>query len=174
MPTYLDCPECQRAIDDAMRQQLRQFLKDLTMSLLRSIAGGPQSAIAPVITSAIAPVMQESVGRMMIKKREQAASLNQWTCRGARVEKSAEATPPKPMNVRATGSAMVGTEKAKTYRFSVMDEQSNREVPMTLYVSTSSGLPLKIEMGQPEGSMTMEYYDLNAAITIDVPECMKK
>ena len=53
-------------------------------------------------------------------------------------------------------------------------EQSKKEMPMTLYVSTSSGLPLKIEMSQREGSMCMEYYDFNAPITIDVPACLKK
>jgi hypothetical protein len=174
MATYLDCTACQKAIDEAMKQQMRQFLKDLTMSLLRSIAGGPQSAIAPAITSVIAPVLQESVGRMMIEKEEKAASLNQWTCRDAKVEKSGEASPRKLMNAEAAGTATVGAEKAKTYRFSVMDEESGREVPMTLYVSASSGLPLKIEMSQPEGSVSMEYYDIDAPITIEVPACMKK
>jgi hypothetical protein len=33
---------------------------------------------------------------------------------------------------------------------------------------------LRIEMTQPEGSMSVEYYDFDAPITIDVPECMKK
>jgi outer membrane lipoprotein-sorting protein len=174
MATYLDCPECQKAIDDSMRQQMREYLKSLTMSLLRSIAGGPQSAIAPAITSLIAPALQESVGRMMIEQEEKAASLNQWTCRNVKVEKADKTSPPNLMNAKATGNATIDGEKAKTYIFSVVDEQSKKEMPMTLYVSASSGLPLKIEMSQPQGSMSMEYYDINAPIKIDVPECMKK
>jgi hypothetical protein len=172
--TYLDCPECQQAIDDAMRQQMREYLKNLTMSLLRSIAGGPQAVLASAITSAIAPALQESVGRMMIEKEEKEMSLNQWTCRDAKVEKSDKTSPPNLMNAKATGSALVGAEKAKSYRFSVVDEQSKREMPVTLYVSASSGLPLKIEMSQPQGSMSMEYYDINAPIAINLPDCMKK
>jgi len=174
MATYLDCPECQKAIDEAMKQQMRQFLKDLTMSLLRSIAGGPQAVIAPAVTNAMAFAAQETVGRAMIEAEKKGASLNQWTCRGVKVEKSNEASSRTLMNVKAAGTATVGAEKAKTYRFSVKDAESGREVPMTLYVSASSGLPLKIEMSQPEGSVTMEYYDINAPITIEVPACMKK
>jgi hypothetical protein len=172
--TYLDCPECEQAIDDAMRQQMRQYLKDLTLSLLRSIAGGPQAAIAPAITTLIAPALQESVGHMMIEKEKEGASLNQWTCRDAKVEKAEKTSLPNLMKAKATGSGMVGAEKAKIYSFSVVDEESKREIPMTLYVSAASGLPLKIEMSQPEGSISMEYYDINAPITIDIPECMKK
>jgi hypothetical protein len=35
--TYLDCPECQQAIDEAMRQQLREYMKNLTLSLLHNV-----------------------------------------------------------------------------------------------------------------------------------------
>jgi hypothetical protein len=174
MATFLDCPECQQAIDDSMRQQMRQFLKDMTMSLLRSSAGGPEAAIGPAITTAIAPALQETVGRTILEKEEKEASLNQWTCRDAKVKQSDKAHSPNLMNAKATGTAMVGGEKARTYNFSVADEQSKKEMPMTLYVSASTGLPLKIEMSQPEGSMCMEYYDFNAPITIDVPACMKE
>jgi hypothetical protein len=173
MATYLDCPECEKAIDESMRQQMRQFLKDLTMNLLRSIAGGPQAVIAPAVTSAMAFAAQETVGRAMIAAEKKGASLNQWTCRSAKVEKSVKAAAESLLHPKATGSARVGTERAHTYEFSVMDQESEREVPMTLYVSASSGLPLKIEMNQPEGSIRVEYYDINAPIAIDVPDCMK-
>ena len=174
LATYLDCPECEKAIDEAMRQQMRQFLKDLTMSLLRSIAGGPQAVIAPAVTSAMAFAAQETVGRAMIAAEKKGASLNQWTCRDGKQEKSAKASAGSLLHAEDAGTARVGGGEAHIYHFSVMDEESQKEVPMTLYVSASSGLPLKIEMNQPEGDVRVEYYDVDAPITIDVPQCMKK
>jgi outer membrane lipoprotein-sorting protein len=174
MATYLDCPECQQSIDDAMRQQMRQYMKELTMSLLRSLEGGPTSLLGHAITSAIVPVMEQAIAKKMIEKEEGEASLNRWTCRDVKKDPSAPTSPPNLLNAKATGRTMVGADEAKTYSFSILDEQSQKEMPMTLYVSAASGLPLRIEMTQPEGSMSVEYYDFDAPITIDVPECMKK
>jgi hypothetical protein len=174
MATYLDCPECQQAIDDSMRQQMSQYMKDLTTSLLRSLEGGPTSFLGHAVTSAIMPALEQAAAKKMIEQEESGASLNRWTCRDVKKDPSAPTSPPSLMNAKATGRALVGPEEAKTYSFSVLDEQSQKEVPMILYVSAASGLPLKIEMTQPEGSLVVEYYDFDAPITIDVPECMKR
>jgi hypothetical protein len=114
-----------------------------------------------------------AVAQEMVAQEEKEVSLNQWTCRNAKVEGSNKKSSSSLKDVKATGKAMVGAEEARSYRFSVMDENSRKEMPVTLYVSASTGLPLKIEMSQPQGSMVMEYYDFNAPIAIDLPACMK-
>jgi hypothetical protein len=168
--TYLDCPECQQAIDDEMRQQMREFVKDLTLSLVTSVEGGPTA----LITMAMISAAQMPIAHKVLEKEEEEASLNQWKCRDVKVEGSDKRPSPNLMNAKAAGKAMVGAEEAKSYVFSVTDENSRKEMPMTLYVSASSGLPLEIEMSQPQGTMLMEYYDFNAPITIDIPDCLKK
>jgi hypothetical protein len=168
--TYLDCPECQQAIDDAMRQQMREYLKNLTLSLVTSVEGGPTA----LITLAMISAAEIPIEKKILEKEEEGARLNQWKCRDAKVERSDKTSSPNLMNAKATGKAMVGAEEAKSYVFSVVDENSRKEMPMTLCVSASSGLPLKIAMSQPQGTMIMEYYDFNAPVTIDLPDCMKK
>jgi hypothetical protein len=175
MATYMECPECQKAIDDSMRQQMHQYVKNMTTSLIRSALGGPESALSGALSNAIMnPAAQQAMAKKVVEKGEQEASMNQWTCRGGMVEKPDKTSPPNLLNAKATGKAKVGAEDANTYQFSIKDEDSKKEMPMTLYVSASSGLPLKVEMSQPEGNMAMEYYDFNAPIQIDVPDCMKK
>jgi hypothetical protein len=173
--TYLDCPDCQKAIDDSMRQQMREYLKNMSSSLIRSALGGPTSALTGVLTQALMnPALQQKLVEKTLAKEEREASLNQWTCRDAKPEKADTASPPHLLNAKATGKAKVGSEAANSYEFSIQDEESRMEMPVTLYVSASSGLPLKLEMSQPEATMVMEYYDFDAPIQIEVPGCMKK
>jgi hypothetical protein len=173
MATYMDCPECEKAMDESMRRQLEEQRKQMAKSLLRTVLGGPEGLVDAAVGAASQAAFEAAAPKMM-EKEKQMAGLNRWECRGP-VEKPAAATSrPNFLHVEAGGAARVGAEQAKTYRFSVMDESSHQEVPLTLYVSATSGLPLKIEMSRPEGSMSLEYYDVNAAIDIPVPDCLKR
>jgi hypothetical protein len=172
MATYMDCPECEKAMDDAMRQQLEQAREQMARNLVRTVLGGPEGLASAAIAAA-SEAATEAVAPKVMEHEKQQVGLNRWECRGG-AEKPAAATRPSFLHARATGSAKVGTEDAKTYQFSVTDESSHQEMPMTLYVSASSGLPLKIEMSRPEASMSVEYYDVNAPLDIPVPDCLKR
>jgi hypothetical protein len=173
--TYMDCPECERSADDSMRRQLEEQRKQMSKSLLRTVLSGPEGLVDAAVGAASQAAF-EAAAPKMVEHEKQQLGLNRWECRGG-AEKTAAAaagTRPNFLHVKAGGAAKVGQEDAKTYQFSVMDESSHKEMPMTLYVSASSGLPLKIEMSRPEGSMSMEYYDVNAPIDIPVPDCLKR
>jgi hypothetical protein len=170
--TYMDCPECEKSMDDSMRQQIDQARKQMARNLVRTVLGGPEGLASAAIAGASEAAFEAAAPKMMAHEKQQ-ASLNRWECRGG-AEKPAAPTHPNFLHAKATGSAKVGAEEAKTYQFSVADESSHQEMPMTLYVSASSGLPLKMEMSRPEGSMSMEFYDVDAAIDIPVPDCLKK
>jgi len=116
-------------------------------------------------------VTDERLSSLLRPNRRERRSHASWN---ARVSSGSAATQPNFLHVKAGGNAKVGAEEARTYQFSVMDASSHQEVPLTLYVSASSGLPLKIEMNRPEGSMGMEYYDVNAPLDIPIPDCLKK
>ncbi len=173
LATYMDCPECEKAMDESMRQQLEEQRRQLVKNLLRTVLSGPEGLVAAGVGAASQAAFEAAAPKMM-EHEEQQAGLNRWECRGGAEQPAAATSRPSFLHVKAGGAAKVGAEDAKTYQFSVMDESSHQEVPMTLYVSASSGLPLKIEMTRPEGSMSMEYYDVNAAIDIPVPDCLKK
>jgi hypothetical protein len=173
MATYMDCPECEKAMDDSMRKQMEEAHKQMAKSLLRTALGGPEGLLSSAVQAASQAAF-EAAAPKMIEQQKQQAGLNRWECRRGALEKPAATARPNFLHLKAGGNAKVGTEEAKTYQFAVMDESSHQEMPMTLYVSASSGLPLKIEMNRAEGSMSMEYYDVNAPIDIPVPDCLKK
>jgi hypothetical protein len=172
MATYMDCPDCEKSMDESMRRQLEEQRKRMAKNLLRTALGGTEGLVSAAVAGASEAAFEAAAPKMMAHEKQQ-ASLNRWECRGG-AEKPAAPTHPNFLHAKATGSAKVGAEEAKTYQFSVADESSHQEMPMTLYVSASSGLPLRIEMSQPEGSMSMEYYDVNAPIDIPVPDCLRK
>jgi hypothetical protein len=174
MATYMDCPDCEKSMDEAMRQQLEEQRKQMAKNLLRTVLSGPDGLVSAAVGTASETAFEAAAPKMMEHGKQQ-ASLNRWECQGGAEKPSAAATTrPNFLHVKAGGTARVGAEETKTYQFSVMDESSHKEMPMTLYVSASSGLPLKIEMSQPEASMSMEYYDVDTAIDIPVPDCLKK
>jgi len=174
MATYMDCPDCEKSMDESMRKQLEEQRKQMAQNLLRTALGGPEGLVSAAVGAASEAAFEAAAPKVMEHEKQQ-ASLNRWECRGGAEKPAAAATTrPNFLHVKAGGTSKVGAEDAKTYQFSVMDESSHKEMPMTLYVSASSGLPLKIEMSQPEGSMSMEYYDVNAPIDIPVPDCLKK
>ena len=146
----------------------------MTKNLLHSLLQGPQAFVMAAADTVLSQTLLSTLMQKQIQKEEQLMSLNQWTCRDVKIEKPDKTTPPNFLNVKAGDKATVGSEEAKTYTFSVQDEQSQKEMPVTLYVSAASGLPLKIEMNQPEGSVTLEYYDVDAPMNIEIPDCMKK
>ncbi len=172
MATYLDCPDCEKSMDESMRRQLEEQRKQMAKNLLRTALGGPEGLISAAVGGASQAAFEAAAPKIMEHEKQQ-ASLNRWECRGG-AEKPAASTRPDFLHAKAGGAAKVGAEDARTYRFSVTDETSHQEMPMTLYVSASSGLPLKIEMSRPEASMSMEYYDVNVPMSIPVPDCLKK
>jgi hypothetical protein len=173
MATYMDCPDCEKSMDESMRRQLEEQRKRMAKNLLRTALGGPEGLVSAAVAGASEAAF-EAVAPKAMEHEKQEASLNRWECRGGAEKPAAAVTRPNFLHVKAGGTAKVGAEDARTYQFSVMDESSHKEMPMTLYVSASSGLPLRIEMSQPEGSMSMEYYDVNAPIDIPVPDCLRK
>lgn len=173
MATYIDCPDCEKTMDESMRQQIEQQRKEMAKNLLRTALGGPEGLMGAA-ASAASEAAFEAAAPKVLEHEKQQAGLNRWECRGGAEKAQAAASRPGFLHVKAGGAAKVGAEDAKTYQFSVIDESSHQEMPMTLYVSISSGLPLKIEMNRPEASVKMEYYDVNATIDIPVPACLGK
>jgi hypothetical protein len=172
--TYMDCPECEKSMDESMRQQMAQQREQLAKTLLQTVLSGPEGLASAAVAAGSQAAFEAAAPKIMAHEKQE-LGLNRWECRGG-VEKPATASAARPnfLHVKAGGTARVGAETAKTYQFSVMDEGSHQEMPMTLYVSASSGLPLKVEMSRAEGSMSIEFYDVNAPIDIPVPDCLKK
>ncbi len=182
--TFIDCEECERnqdqAVDEELERQASQSSASLIHEVVNAVAGGP-SGIAAAITEIAGSRVQNRLAHAENERGKQKISLNRWKCR----DTGDAAEPPRTGNekppfhdVKYLGEQSVGGEKAKVYQFSVDDENTGQSYPMTFYSSAATGLPMKMELqvdvGQGmTGGMTMEYYDFDVPIQIDVPDCLK-
>ena len=171
--TYLDCVECEKKIDDSMKEQLKKIEESMATNLLKNLLSGPTGWIGAGVQAASDAAEMAAMPKLT-KKVEEEMSLNRWKCRERKEGASATKSDASFPNAKALGTEKVGTEDAKTYQFDVTDQNTQQTMPVKLYVSASSGLPMKMEMTMQQGTMTMEMYDLNAPINIDLPDCMKK
>lgn len=171
--TYMDCVECEKKINESMKKQLDDFAKEMTRSLLSSVLQGPQALAMHLADQVLNKTIGNAVMQAQVNKEKEMMSLNRWTCRNRTEEGIEKQAAPSFPNAKALGTEKVGSEDAKTYQFDVTDQNTQQTMPVKLYVSAASGTPLKMEMSQKEGSITMEFYDFNSDIKIDVPDCMK-
>jgi len=171
--TYLDCVECEKKINESMKQQLKQIEQTMAKSLLSNILSGPTGWIGGVVQEASSAAQMAAMPKL-VEKEEGEMSLNRWKCRERKEGEQAKAGEISFPNAKALGTEKVGTEDAKTYQFDASDQNSQPTVPVKLYVSAASGMPIKMEISQQQGNMTMEFYDFNAPINIELPDCMKK
>jgi hypothetical protein len=185
LATYIDCQDCEKQMDDMTEQMLRmqaeQAAKTATMDIIKSAAGAaltgnPVDLIRSIMTDVEAnAAASEALAHKYEKKGKSDLGLNQWKCRDrtAAVESSDQTTLPPMKDLTALPDETAGSEMAKVYQFTMVDEGSNREMQIKFYASATTGMPMKFVMTQPEGTMNMEYSDFDAPIKIEIPDCMK-
>jgi len=180
--SMIDCPECEKRMDEQqaemLKQQAQQMAKTMTMDLVRSAAeaafmGNPIDLIRTIMTTAEQGATMAQAKKGMAKGKKE-LGLNQWKCIDRESDRTGAQPELPPMkNLTALPDETVGSETAKVYQFTIVEEKENREMPIKYYASAKTGLPMKMSMTQPEGSVTMEYSDFDAPIKIDIPDCMK-
>ncbi|MBI3998793.1 MAG: hypothetical protein HY355_07135 [Armatimonadetes bacterium] len=73
------------------------------------------------------------------------------------------------ITVARGGPEAVDGTPTQTYMLTV--ETRGTTVRQKLFVATGTGLPRRIEIQNPQGTMTVDYYDYDAQITINNPPC---
>jgi hypothetical protein len=184
--TYIDCVECEKNQDQAMKEQLAMMATTTATSVVRevisAVAGGPLGIAAAVTNMAATnPAAQAAMANRASEHVKEEISLNRWKCRD--VSGPSGVTPPasgkSPFeNVKYLGERRVGDEPAKAYQVTVHDPSTGQAHDMTFYTSTRTGLPMKMELAIDtgegmSGSMAMEYYDVDVPNQIDAPDCLK-
>jgi outer membrane lipoprotein-sorting protein len=109
-----------------------------------------------------------------VSLKRKAHEFFSWQCvPGA--GQTAEKTAPQLTGLRPVTDQKVGETSALAYEFFV-NENGKSQGPVRLLVAKDSGLPVRMEMTDPQGhgSVHMDYTDFNKTTQIEVPDCLSK
>ena len=156
--------------DQMLDMQMAMMEKQAATSIAQALAQGPLGAISAAVQGASAAAsMAEAVA---LKKK--AHEFFSWQCvPGA--GQSTEKTTPQLTDLHTVADHKVGETAAAAYEFFV-NENGKSQGPVRLLVAKDSGLPLRIEMSDPQGhgNVHMDYTDFSKTAEIEVPECLSK
>jgi outer membrane lipoprotein-sorting protein len=105
-----------------------------------------------------------------------------WTKSGGTCQKLPAAVPvanPKELaeqtgadtTITVTKAGPESVEGTPTQTYQLVVETRGNTARQKLYVATATGLPRRIEIQSPQGTVAVDYFDYNAAITINNPPC---
>jgi hypothetical protein len=139
-------------------------------TIARAAAEGPMGALGAGMTAAGVAMAHVEVPKMLKKERE----MFSWQCRdvpqgGPGAQSATQLTDFHPI-----GDQVVNGAAADAYEFYSYDNQKT-EGTVHLFVAKDTGLPLRIELVDPNGAggIQMNYGPLTGAANIEIPACMK-
>jgi hypothetical protein len=156
--------------DQMLDMQMAMMEKQAATSVAQALAQGPLGAISAALQGASAAASMAEVVALKRKARE----FFSWQCipgAGQPAEKAA----PQPTGLRAAADQKVGETNAAAYEFFV-NENGKSQGPVRLLVAKDSGLPVRLEVTDPQGhgSVHMNYTDFSKTVQIEIPDCLSR
>jgi len=163
-------PRLLKRSDQMLDMQMAMMEKQAATSVAQALAQGPLGAISAAVQGASAAASM--AGAVALKRK--AHEFFSWQC-VAGAAQPAEKTAPQLTGLLAVADQRVGETNAAAYEFFV-NENGKSQGPVRLLVAKDSGLPVRIEMTDPQGhgSVHMDYTDFSKTAEIEVPDCLSK
>jgi hypothetical protein len=163
-------PRLMRLSEQMVAMQMAILDQQASMAVSHALAEGPMGGVhAAFITGMTA--MAHAQAPMMLKKEKDFFS---WKCLpGTEPQAGSQKTASSLTDLRTMGDQAVEGTPATAYEFYTR-EQGRLQGPVRMYIAKGSGLPLRIEMTDPQGhgSVHMDYVDIGRPVDIEVPACL--
>jgi hypothetical protein len=163
-------PRLLKKADQMLDMQMAMMEKQAAMSVAQALAKGPLGPIEAAMQGATAAA--NLAAGMAVKRK--AHEFFTWQCIDTPQQQN-EKTPPQLTGLRTVADQKVGVIDAAAYEFFV-NENGKSQGPVRLLIGKDSGLPLRIDMNDPEGrgSVHMDYADFGKTAQIEIPDCLGK
>lgn len=163
-------PRLLKKADQMLDMQMAMMEKQAAMSVAQALAKGPLGPIEAAMQGATAAA--NLAAGMAVKRK--AHEFFSWQCMDAPQQQTEKAAP-QLTGMRAIADQKVGAVDAAAYEFFV-NENGKSQGPVRLLIAKDSGLPLRIDMNDPEGrgGVHMDYVDFGKTAQIEVPDCLGK
>jgi hypothetical protein len=139
-------------------------------AIARAAAEGPMGAIGAGMMAAQTALTHAEMPKMLKKERD----MFSWKCSPAPKNGGpGQASTTQLTDFHAIGDQNVDGRIADGYEFYAYDNEKTQGT-VHLFVAKHTGLPLRIEMGDPNagGGLQMNYGELTAPVNIEIPACM--
>jgi hypothetical protein len=136
----------------------------------RAAAEGPMGAIGAGMTAAGVAMAHAEVPKMLKMQRD----MFSWQCRDVPQSAPGAQSTTQLTDFHPIGDQNVNGAMADGYEFYSYDNQKTQGT-VHLFVAKDSGLPLRIELVDPNGAggVQMNYGPLTGPANIEIPPCMK-
>jgi hypothetical protein len=164
VPRYL------RLGEEALAMQMAMLDRQASMAIGQALAEGPLGAISAGVMAGSVALAHVEAARAEKKMKD----FFSWQCvPGAGGGTSGQTGPPPLTDLRTIGDQAVAGTPATAYEFYTRSGD-RLQGPVRLYVAKDSGLPLRVEMTDPQGrgSMHMDYTDIGHPGDIEIPPCL--
>jgi hypothetical protein len=157
--------------DAHLDKEMVEVEKMAARTIAQSLAQGPVGWARAAMAGAEAGMAAAELGKM----RKTAHDFFKWQCITPPNRQPADHTAPPPLtDLQAAGEQTLDGVAVTTYEFYV-HEKDQFYGPMRMHVAKDTGLPMRIEMADPQmrgGSMQMDYYDFDKGGDIEIPACL--
>ncbi len=164
-------PRLLKLSEEKAAQQLAELDRQAASAIAHAAAEGPWGAIGAATTAAATAYTHVEVPKMLKKQKE----MFTWQCRDV-PESGGPGSQPNPnlTDLHPIGDQNVNGAMADGYEF-YDHENEKTQGTVHLFVAKDSGLPLRIEMVDPNGAggVQMNYGPLTGPANIEIPACMK-
>jgi hypothetical protein len=165
VPRYL------KEAEEKLAMQLAILDRQAAMSIAHAAAEGPMGAIGAGMEAAQVALAHVEAPRLMKKARD----MFSWQCQAAPKssgEGSSQSTT-QLTDLHPIGDQVVNGQTAAAYEFYAYDNEKTQGT-VHLMVAKDTGLPLRLEMGNPQAGQTMkmDYSELTQPVSIEIPSCM--
>ncbi|HVO80309.1 MAG TPA: hypothetical protein VMT28_06240 [Terriglobales bacterium] len=164
VPRYLKLSE------QALAMQMAMLDKQASITIAQSLANGPMGAINAGLVAGMTAMTNVEAPRLLKKEKD----FFSWKCvSGAEGGAENQKTVTPLTDLRSLGDQAVEGTPATAYEFYAREE-GRLQGPVRLYIAKDSGLPLRVEMTDPQGhgSMHMDYVDIGKPVDIEIPACL--
>jgi hypothetical protein len=164
VPRYLKLSE------QAVQMQMAILEQQARMTILQSLAAGPFGLMDAGLNAGRLAMAQVMAQRLVTKEKE----FFSWQCVPPEPGQGGAAKAPAQLtDLRVVGDEAVDGMPVTAYEFFV-HENDRVYGPVRLLVAKDDGLPVRIEMTDPQarGSMRMEYSDFGKPVEIEIPACL--
>lgn len=163
-------PRLLKKSDAMLDMQMAMLEKQAATSVAQAFAKGPWGPIEAAVQGA-STAANLAAGMALKKKSHEFFS---WQGIDTAQQQNQKA-PPELTGMRTLADQKVGAVDAAAYEFFV-NENGKSQGRVRLLVAKDSGMPLRIEMNDPEGrdGMHMDYTACNKTAQIEIPDCLAK
>ena len=161
--------------DAKAAKELEEMNRFAARSIASSLASGPAGWVSAGMLAASTALSEVE----LVKAVKTVHGFFEWECVKSKPPAPVDRTSPPPLtDLSSVGDRVVEGRPVTSFQFFVHDQQKDEyHGPMLLHIAKDSGLPMRIEMSDPQMrgvTMNMDFSDVDKVEPFEIPACLNE